>query len=308
MLELNQNMNTANQEPDPNKGARKIRFATLIPSSKAQEYWQYIDKGFELASSELANKSIEIDKHYFDQYDVEDFVEKACEILQSRPRAVVIAPVFIPETLNFIEGLNKLKIPYSFVDSLIPDTNFKNYYGQNAFQSGYLVAEILFDTAQEIKQALWIHFKRKGTEPIQTTTRYKGFLQYLEDNNLKDKVEIIELELIPGNDVFNKQLIDHVFHCNPNLSAAIAFDSKIHKLAMHLSKKIRIIAYDALPVNLKYLREGTVYCLITQEPQKQSYLTIIDLYQNLIENKQIDQINYMPIGTLFREDLLDKDS
>lgn len=292
------------QKETSNKHAR---FVTLIPSSKAMEYWDFIDKGFDKARQELSERDIEIDKRYFDQYDVEDFVEKASDILQSKPQSVILAPVFIPETLNFIEGLNKLNIPFSFVDSFIPNTNFRNYYGQNPLESGYLVAKILLDTEEKIKQILWIYFKRKGTEPIQTTSRYNGFSKYLEENNLQEKIEIIKLELIPGNDDFNKQLIEHVFNCNPELSAAIAFDSKIHKLAMHLSKKIRIVAYDALPSNLKYLKEGSVCCLITQEPEKQSYLTIIDLYKNLIENKKIEQINYMPVGTLFCKDLPDKD-
>lgn len=283
--------------------SKPYRFVSLIPTVKAQEYWEYIDKGFDLAAAEFKKYNLVIEKRYFNQYDVNSFLEAANQVMSSRPDAIFIAPTFKTETENFIEGLNRLHIPFSFVDSMIPDTNFVSYYGQDSFQSGYLAAKTLLEDLPNKSQIIVAKVKRRGAESVQTQTRYNGFLQYMADKDLTKLIEIIELEFVEGNEEYNSSLLEYTLSQNKNIKGAISFNSKIHRLAKHIKSDIKIVGYDALVINLQFLKEGTIHALIAQHPEKQTFYTVRDMWHKLFRKEEIVQINICPIELISKENI-----
>lgn len=297
-------------EKAPNLLSKKqSRFVCMIPSFKPDDYWENMDQGFDLAQHDFAHYNIMLDKMYFNQYDVNSFLEVSEKVLKSKPDAVIISPIFKEETIDFINKLSSQKIPFSFVDSMIPDTDFTTYYGQNSYQSGYISAKLLVSLMPENAQIMVIRTKRKGSEANQTITRYDGFMQYIVDNKLDEYVEYIDVEFMENDEDYNFRLLDKTFAENTNIKAAITFNSKVFRLAIHLAsfnrKGIRIIGYDLLPLNLRYLKKGVIYCLIAQRPDRQAYLTVRDMSRELVLKRKAKKINYMPIDILFKENIED---
>lgn len=288
---------------------KKYRFACMIPTFHPKDYWERIDKGFDLARQDFGHYNVTLEKMYFDQYDINSFVDISEKVLASKPDAVILSPIFKEETIVFTNELEKLDIPFSYIDSVILDSDFHTYYGQNSFQSGYIAAKLLLDLMPEKAQVMVIRTKRKGSEANQTITRYDGFMKYIYDKDLEDYIEIVDVEFIENEEESNFKTLEKVFATNKNIKAAITFNSKVYRLAMHLAtfgrKDIRIIGYDLVSYNVTYLKQGVIHCLIAQRPQKQAFLSVKDMCRELILKQETKKINYMPMDIIFKENLED---
>ena len=285
---------------------KEYHFIVLIPKHETGDYWQFVENGFDTASQEFVNYNITIEKKYFDQFDAASFAEAADSILQELPAAVILSPIFKKETLDFTTKLSDNNVPFSFVDSMIEEADFLTYYGQNSFQSGYIVAKLLQKTVPGDAEILLIRTQRKqGAVSNQTFNRYQGFMKYLEEYKVNKKLIVIELK--DDDENMNLELLRQVFIENPNIKAGVTFNSKVYRLAMHLEtlgkKEVRLFGYDLLKKNVDYLQKDMIACLIAQRPEKQAYYSIRDLCKELIFKQKISKINYMPIDILLKENI-----
>lgn len=297
----------------PNLFARSLaskkhyRFVCLFPDHQPADYWQSVDDGFDFAAQEFTHYNVEIEKKYFDQFDVNSFEKVSNEILQSEPDAVFIAPIFKDETLKMTNELTKRHIPFSFIDSMIEEANFVTYYGQHSFQSGYIAAKFLLSPLSDHAQVLVIRTQRKGSVSNQTLNRYSGFMKFIQENNLNDKIELINIELKDDDENSNLEVLSKIFEVHTNIKAAITFNSKVFRLAKHLETlkhtDVQLIGYDLLEQNVTYLQQDVISYLIAQRPEKQAYFTVRDMCRELIFKQEVTRINYVPIDILIKENI-----
>ena len=298
----------------PNLFARSLaskklyRFICLIPLYQSGDYWESVDKGFDLAVKDFSQYNVRIEKCYYDQFDVNSFVSVYQDILSNEPDAVFIAPIFREETLNFVNELLNKEIPFSFIDSLIEEADFHTYYGQNSFQSGFIAAKFLLGSLPENSEVLIIRTKRKGAVSNQTIARNKGFLHYIALNQL-DNIKLINVEIKDGDDVTNLEILREIITSNKNIKAAITFNSKVYRLAKYLDElgraDVRLIGYDLLEQNISYLKQDVISYLIAQRPDKQAYFTVRDMCRKLIFKQETKKINYVPIDVLIKDNIED---
>ena len=298
----------------PNLLARSLaskkhyHFACLIPMHKATDYWESVEKGFSQAAIDYLHYNIHIERKYFNQFDANSFVDVSNELVKTHPDAVIMAPIFRDETLAFTTELQQLEIPYSFIDSMIEDTDFLTYYGQNSFQSGYIAAKLLLNSLPDAAQVLVLRTDRKGAVSNQTIARINGFMSFVSENKLIN-TELIHLEMSDENEDANLEVLRDVFSKNTNIKAAITFNSRVYRLAKHLEilqhADVRLIGYDLLQKNVDYLKQDVVSYLIAQRPEKQAYFTIRDMCAELILKQSITKINYVPIDILIKENIED---
>ncbi len=104
----------------------------------------------------------------------------------------------------------------------------------------------------------------------------------------------------------NNELLDNIFEQHPDIKAAITFNSKVCRLAKYIhaaNKHIILIGYDALEDNIHFLKEGVISYLIAQRPEAQGFLSVQDMCNKLIFQKEITKINYVPIDILMKENI-----
>lgn len=285
------------------------RFVCVMPSYEVGDYWQSIDNGFDLALQEFAKFNVSIERMYFNQFDATTFNTVAQQLLSNLPDAVFIAPIFRNETLSLVSALSKNEIPFSYIDSLIENTEYNTYYGQNSFKSGYVASKLLLSTLPKGSKILVVRTKRLGSVSNQTMARYNGFMSYINDNFLADKYEIVHVELDFKNEQANIETINSIFDKHNNIKAAITFNSKVYKLAKILEdikrSDIALVGYDLLEQNVDYLNQDVVSYIIAQRPEKQAYYTVRDMCKKLIFEQPIKQTNFVPIDILTKENIDD---
>lgn len=286
---------------------KQFRFICLFPEFQPTEYWEKVSQGFDLAAPEFLNFNVILEKRYFNQFDANSFVSTADLIVDSAPDAVFIAPIFREESLDLISKLSQLGIPYSFIDSMLEETNFVTYYGQHSFQSGYIAAKLLLSNLKDQSQVLVVRTKRKGAVSNQTLNRFAGFMQYANEFGWQDRIEMINVELLDDDETENFEILASVFKEHTNIKAAITFNSKVSRLAVHFEalqrNEVQLIGYDALEQNVYYLQQGVISYLIAQRPEKQSYLTVRDMCNELIFKQEVRKVNYVPIDVLMKENV-----
>jgi LacI family transcriptional regulator len=298
----------------PNLFARSLaskkhyRFVCIMPKHQAGDYWDVIDNSFDAAAREFENYNVFLDKKYFDQLDASSFAEAAESVFLQLPDAVILSPTFRTETVDFAAKLSALTIPFSYLDSMIENTGFLTYYGQNSFQSGYAAAKLLLEDLPEKAAVLIIRTQRKqGVWSNQTFNRYKGFIQYVENHELTEKLQFIEVSLEDTDDEANQLLLRKVFARHGSIQAAVTFNSKVYRLAMLLETlqqtAVRLLGYDLLEKNVAHLKQGVVSYLIAQRPEKQVYCSVRDMCRELIFNQAVTKINYVPIDLLMKENI-----
>ena len=286
---------------------KQYKFVCLFPQFQHGEYWQSVDNGFDIAAQEFIHHNVHIEKRFFDQFDVESFIQVSRSICEENMDAVIMAPIFKDECLVFIKQLRELNIPFSFIDSMIEDSDFVTYYGQNSFQSGSIAAKLLFNSIAPNEKMLVIRTQRKGAVSNQTLNRYNGFNQYLNDKKSTKVIELIHVEFKDDDENSNLEVLREVFKNHQNIGAAITFNSKVYRLAMHLEtlkiKNVKLIGYDLLEQNVAYLKQDVISYLIAQRPDKQAYYTVNDLCKKLIFKQEFQNINFMPIDLLIKENI-----
>ncbi len=288
--------------------SKKIyRFIYLIPLHSEGEYWSTVEKGFEMAMPEFSGYNVSFEKACFDQFNVESFNKVADKLIQNMPDAVFIAPIFKEETLELTTKLKNAGVLFSFIDSIIEEADFLTYYGQNSTLSGYIAAKFLVDDLKVDDKVLVIRTNRKGAVSNQTRNRYNGFMNYLTENGLENKIQLIEVELLDDNEEANKALLKKILLENLDVRAAITFNSKVYRLARKFETMgidtIRLIGYDLLAENVEYLQKGVISYLLAQRPEKQAYMSAKDMCKKLIFKQEITKINYMPIDILIKENI-----
>jgi len=298
----------------PNLLARSLaskkhyHFICMIPSYQPGDYWEFVETAFLQAGTDFLQYNIHIDIRYFNQFDIESFSLLTNDIIQLQPNAVIIAPIFRDETLAFTKKLLHHEIPFSFIDSLIEDSGYDTYYGQNSYQSGYVAAKLLLNDLPDHSKILIVRTKRLGAISNQTKARYEGFMAYMEQHR-NSTFSFVSVEISEGDDASNLQLIENIFNDTPGINAAITFNSKVYRLANYLNQlnrnAIRLIGYDLLDQNVEYLKEGVISFLIAQSPGKQAYYTVRDLCNKLILKQEVSQLNYVPIDILITENITD---
>lgn len=287
---------------------KQYRFVCLIPNYKTGDYWEGIANSIDSAAREFENYNVFIDKKQFDQLDASSFAEVAESVFLELPDGVILSPFFRTETVDFVEKLSTYTIPFSFFDSLIEDTGFLTYYGQNSFQSGYAAAKLLLENLPDKAEILVIRTQRKkGVFANQTSNRYKGFLQYIEKQEFKEKLKLIDVLLIDNDEESNIELLRETFAKHNAIKAAITFNSKVYQLAMYLETlqqaDVRLLGYDLLEKNVSYLKQGVISYLIAQRPEKQVYCSVRDMCRELIFKQAVTKINYVPIDILMKENI-----
>lgn len=283
---------------------KKYAFACLLPKHKEGEYWSDVEKGIHEAVSTYSDFHISANITYYDRYDFRSFTDASRAIINQQPDGVMFAPTIPQYSKELTDGLQKLDIPYIYIDSNIQEIPPLAFFGQNSRQSGYFAARMLMLLAARSKEVVIfreIHDGIVGSN--QQERREIGFRQYMQEHH--PDCNILELDFRAEDYANNTQMLDDFFRAHPQVKNGITFNSKAYIIGEYLQlrqkKDFNLIGYDLLEPNVACLKEGNVSFLIAQQPELQGFNSIKTLCDHLIFKKEVTCINYMPIDLLTKE-------
>jgi LacI family transcriptional regulator len=284
---------------------KNYKIAALIPDPTGDPYWAQTNLGIIQAQAEWAQYGVTVDTYTFDIFDKDAFRGLAQEVLESAPDGIVIAPIFYHESLPAFELFQNQSIPYVLFNTNIPEAQPLGFIGQNLNQSGRVGAELINLGQHESGTFAVLHIDEDVHDSIHLLEKEKGFREYFQEHR-KHKFEIVDFILNPNEPTFKNQLIELLG--DDTLKGIFVSTSKGTAVAASFLEKygkkdIRLIGYDLLEENLKYLRSGIIDFLINQNPKRQALLGISHLVNHLMFKKSAPALELFPLEVITQQNV-----
>jgi len=278
-----------------------LSFAVVIPRTSLETgYWQLCLDGINKGIAEFSSFGIFIEVFFFDQEMEQTFLDATEKLLSKKFNAVIIAPIFIEETKEFVKECKIRSIHTIFINSDIPGHSSMGYIGPDLYSTGKLAGNLTSYLVKENSKVLILNVA-KGLENYKyLTTKIDGYSDYL--NNL-DRAYQLEVKDIPFNnyDEIEPELLRLNFELQPDVifvtNSRVSTVAKFFYEHQEVSKP-HIIGFDFLSANVEYLSKGYVDFLICQRPDKQGYLALNHLYRYFLLKESNSEFKSMPIDIL----------
>jgi LacI family transcriptional regulator len=167
-----------------------LKFAVLIPeASNETAFWEAPLTGILKAEEEIKRYGIQIEKYFFDQNDINSFIAQTKKILIDHVDGILMAPMFIEESIAFTNDCKKLNIPYVFINSDLQDQQSLCYFGPDLYHSGYMGAHLLryLVPNHPAKKILLVNISKEINQRHHLLQKEAGFKNYFAANERKTK-------------------------------------------------------------------------------------------------------------------------
>lgn len=285
---------------------KRFVICTLLPEAPySGHYWSVPKNGIERAESSYKDFGVVVDSYFYHLFEELSFVEKMERILEIEPDGVILAPLFIKESKVFIEKLKEKGIPYVFIDSDMPEQKSLCYIGPDVKRSAYIAAKLLLSLVGKTDDILILNMV-KGLENAAALKRMEnGFREYYRQNGM-DESNIYTLSInSTSKDLVFRELTKFYIR-NPNIKGVFTTNSKAHLAAdFHKTHEldIRLVGYDLVEENIKYLKSGEIDYLISQSPMQQGMKAVQTLFELFVYKNEPPKVRHVPLDIIVRENV-----
>jgi LacI family transcriptional regulator len=285
---------------------RSILFSVIMPvSANGSDFWQAPNLGIEKAVKELAHFGISVQGYYFDMFNKESFISCCNELLNDKPDAVLMAPLFPEESVSFILRCQSMNIPVTIFNSRIDEMAGVNFIGQDSQQSGLLAAKLITWGMASSGDILILNMAGRNYNHKHILERERGFRSYFVTNSLSS-LNLHTIELTQATEEAFKKHLDKAFS-HLRVKGVFVTNSRVHRVGCYFNemgvRNVRLIGYDLLPENIRFLKEGVIDFLISQKPEEQGYLGIRSLFAKCILKTDVPDNQFIPIDIITRENI-----
>jgi LacI family transcriptional regulator len=270
--------------------------------SQDNAYWTLPIRGINKAQEELASQKIEVRYFFYDKYSKKSFHQTSRDVLKGGLGGLIIAPALSGAFDEFVKTIPK-SLPYVFFDSFIPNSKYIAYIGEDSFQSGFLSGKLM---CLLIKERGTIAVLKVLPSDYHINDRVSGFVDYCT-KCAPCIPRIYELDW-NGTQSKRKKVFERIFIENKNLKGIFISNTLTHQVAEFVKnnpgkEKVHIIGYDLIEENIKYLKEGVIDFLISQQSEKQGYEALYTLYRHVFFKESVEKNIMMQIDIVTNENI-----
>ena len=293
----------------PNVFAKHLRlskifnFGILMPKpSQDSHYWTLPIQGIARAQHELATQKVRARYFFYDKFSPGSFGKISAELLQTPLDGILMAPVLSKSFESFIKDIPD-GLPYVFFDSYISNARPLAYIGQDSFQSGVLSARLM---QMLLPDKGGIAVFRVLPEDYHIDERLNGFVSYCRRQIGMD-AHVFEIDGDRSVET-RRRTFEKAFGEIPDLRGVFVTNATTHQVASHvkslgLQGKVHIIGYDLIDENARFLREGVIDFLISQQSERQGYEGIYALYRHVVLKMPVESKIMMQLDIVTLENV-----
>lgn len=281
--------------------------AVVCPDPKSDIFWELPKAGIESAISLVKYYGIKLTYFEFNLFDKKEFEKQLKSAIESKPDAIILAPVFLKESQKYLEYGGKVNIPFITINSEINHPNVLSYTGQSSWHSGYLAGKLFNITLKPYDEVIVINLAHQISNAPHYTDKMAGLLKYFEVHSLKkNKVYWYESDKFDDEKKL-KDFFKNIQSKHPKLKGLFFTNSRAYRIVKFLEdeelNKYDIIGYDMIEPNINYLKEHKINFLINQNPFQQGYNGIMNFVDHFILNKKIEKKQYLPLDIVVKENV-----
>lgn len=284
---------------------KNYRIAAILPDPNQDPYWAQSNLGITQAQLEWAQYGIQVELFLFDLLDRDSFQKTAHRVHLAKPDGILIAPTFYHEALPIFELFRETDIPFVLFNTNIPEAKPLSFIGQNLLQSGRVGAELMNLGQHEKGTLAVLHIDEDIQDSVHLLEKERGFREYFKEKSKID-FDIVDFNMNPKDPSFEDQF--KTLLEDKNLRGVFVSTSKGTAVAASIIEKygredIRLVGYDMLEENLRYLKSGVIDFLINQNPKRQASLGISHLVNHLMFKKGTPSTDLFPLEVITQQNV-----
>lgn len=286
---------------------RTLTVSVLLPDPSLDPFWTQTDQGIQQAAKAVQHYGIVVNIVYFDLFNADHFKTQADSILTHKPNAVLFPPLFVDEALSFIQSCEAQELPYIIINTKLNTVNYLSYIGQDSYQSGVLGARLLNFGLNAAETVCILNLDYSTQTAHHLLEKERGFRAYFAQHQ-NNHIQIIREDFEDFNNPnLLKSFLTDLLKTHPALSGIFVTNSRSYKIIDALNelneRPIKIIGFDLIEENLKYLKADTIDFLINQNPFEQGYKGIMSIFKHLILKESIEKDQLLPLDIVVKENV-----
>ncbi|MBK8922818.1 MAG: LacI family DNA-binding transcriptional regulator [Saprospirales bacterium] len=288
---------------------RPTRISALIPNPDADPFWRQPCQGILRAAKAVEHYSVEVQIHPFDLFDPHSFSREARKLLDRHPDGVVVPALFLLEATRFLDNCHREHLPYALFNTEIArkDESFVCYIGQDSYHSDVLAGKLLNFGIETGDTVLILHLEKEVSNALHLVSKEQGFRDFfvsVPERNIRIvEQSFAEFDSAEAMEVYTARIIREI----PRLSGIFVTNSRAWRLAGCMEKlrmpHIKLVGFDLIPPNVAFLHRNVVDFLINQNPTRQGFLSIINLFNHLVLKKEVERLQYLPLDIVMTENV-----
>jgi len=260
--------------------SKVFKVAVVCPDPKSDIFWKIPKDGMISAFDKVKYYGIHIEYFDFNIFDKKSFVTKLSNAIDSKPDAIILAPLFLKESREYLDKGQDANIPFITINSEIDHPNVLAFIGQSSYHSGYLAGKLLNINLKENDEVIVLNLAHKISNAPHYSDKVDGINKYFLDNSSKNiKVHRYEIDNF----------------------------SRSYKLMQLLTndelKSLSIIGFDMIEPNVKLLKEDKLDFIINQNAYNQGYNGIMNFIDYFLLKINIDKKQYLPLDIVVKENV-----
>jgi LacI family transcriptional regulator len=285
---------------------RAIHLAVLMPRVVDEHtFWELPLKGIQRAINTLDHDQVTLHRFYFNQMNPEEFKAIVENFPFETVEGVLFAPVFLEESTFFLEECGRMNLPVVLFNSKLEAPSVRSFVGQNAYQSGYVAAKLISYGLEPGRDVAIVNMSARKDNYAHIIDREKGFRAYFSGRT-KRRVNLLSIDLNGADDRSLHEELEKIFASNA-IAGLFVTNSRVHRVARFLAETgregVRLVGYDLLPENIRFLKQDRIDFLLSQNPEEQAFLGLKSLYNLLVFNREPKATQWLPIDIITSENL-----
>ena len=288
---------------------KKWNIATLMPNESKDPFWNQPKEGIQQAHKVLKDYGVNVDFYHFSENNVEDFISQCDQILAKNYHSVIISPIFTEQSISFIERLEENKIKYVQINTCLnlDAPQLLCYIGQDSYHSGKLGAKLLGFGLSSGESILISHLEETVYNSQHLIDKERGFKEYFADHSSLN-IEVVTAQFEnPYDEKGLTKFYEDIFKKHPNIKGVFITTSRAFHAVNALKRinrsDIKLVGFDLIDENLEYLDSENIDFLINQNPFKQGYLALINIFNYLIRKIKPQKLQHLPLDVVMKENV-----
>jgi LacI family transcriptional regulator len=286
---------------------RPFQIAVLLPDFREDPYWVQPKEGIEKAGEHVSSYGVQIEFFFFPLFDAAGFQRAARKAFDSLPDALLMAPLFKEEGELVLEEALGRKVGVVLINTQLEHEASMCYIGQDSYQSGVLAGRLLNFGLNQGDQTLILNLDKAVTNARHLQEKERGFRDFFRD--IPQKNIVVHSEAVEDFDQPGRltEYMRNFLEANPDLKGIFVTNSRAYKLIASFGDRfpdqLKVIGFDLVAPNLRYLFENKIQFLINQNAWHQGYLGIMAIVNKMILKKEIPVRQFLPLDIIVRENV-----
>lgn len=286
---------------------KKYRLAVVMPDANADIFWELPRRGILLALASIKHFGVTVDFYDFNLFDKDGFCLQMDNALASKPIAILTAPTFTKESIDYLDQGQALGIPFITFNTELDHPNVMTYVGQNSFQSGVLAARLLYLRMSGDDQLAAINLGHDINNALHYSDKVKGLRHFFQSKSL-DPNKICFYEF---SDFMDKEKTAHFWKTiiaeRPNIKCLFFTNSRAYRLISVMNAyeiaNIATVGFDMIEPNIALLQADQIDYLINQNPIQQGYLGMMSFVNHFVHRTPVKLKQYLPLDIVLKENI-----